>query len=183
MTAPKDAGGAPPLVDPHEVRRRAIWHDVRSVLAAAVTNVEYLGGAGIPQELIEVVREVEHEIRLAADVIEIVSANRDPQRKIELDLRALLWVARRANAPVSVDATTAPFAIRGQYPLLTALVDAIVAAAIPGKLVSVACAAASTCTLGNLDVERIDRAIAAARDLDLDVDVDRERGTLVLRRS
>lgn len=150
------------LADPEGRARRAIWHDVRSLLAAAVTNVEYLQSGELPAETREVVREVEHEIRLAADVIEVVTARRDHDRVVELDLRALLWVARRSGAPILVDATTAPFFVRGRHAELQALVDAILPTVATGRTASVTTEAADRCAVSPVDPERAGRL---ARDL------------------
>lgn len=171
-------------VDPIEVRRRAIWHDVRSVLAAATTNVEFVSASVLTDEQREVLVEIDHEIRLAADVIEIVSANRDEHRAIVLDLRALLWVARRSGAPIVVDATTAPFPVRGPYGALSALVEALASIAIPerpGAFVT----ARSTCRLSPVsdDSDAFARVRSTASALALDATLERgDEPTVVLIR-
>src|SRR5258708_25656939 len=119
--------------DPKEVQRRGLWHDVRSLLAAATTNVEYLSTlAGVPAEGIEVAREIENEIRLATGIIEMVSSERDPQTIVELDLRVVLWLTRTSGVRIVVDATLPPSIIRGPFGAVMKLSDGIVAAIAPG---------------------------------------------------
>ena len=112
-----------------EVHAQNVWHDVRSVLAAATTNVEYLSSIpGVSTEVAEVSREVEHELRLAASVIELATAQPAPGQFAEIDLRAMLWLARRAGGRVVVDASSPPFLLRGTYESIQMVTEAIVAA-------------------------------------------------------
>ncbi len=120
--------------DPEEIQRRALWHDVRSVLAAASTNVEYMATLpGMPEEAAEVAREVQNELRLATDVIALVSSMRDPDAIVELDFRAVIWLGRRTGNRILVDATVQPFLVRGRHASILALADAALEGVVPGR--------------------------------------------------
>ncbi len=121
-----------PRDDERHGQRRALWHDVRSVLGAVLANVEYVTAQELPATSRTALREVEHEVRLVADIVEIVSARRDPDATLELDLRALLWIARRSGGSIVVDATVTPFLVRGPFRVIEGLVQALGAAATGG---------------------------------------------------
>lgn len=118
--------------DPLWGARRDVWHDVRSVLAAACTNADYLVRmAGLSVASQEVAREIENEMLLATDVIDLVTSERAPDQRVELDLRAILWLLRPGSSRVVVDAALPPFPVRGRFRCVLAFADAITAAATP----------------------------------------------------
>jgi len=120
--------------DPIEVQRRGLWHDVRSLLAAATTNVEYMGTLpDMPREAVDVAREVQNELRLATDVIALVSSMRDPDAIVELDFRAIIWLGRRTGNRILVDATVAPFLVRGRHGSILTLADLALEAVVAGR--------------------------------------------------
>jgi hypothetical protein len=122
--------------DPLSGARRNVWHDVRSVLAAACTNADYLVRmADLPESAQEVAREIENEMLLATDVIDLVTSERAPDQRVELDLRAVLWLLRPGSSRVLVDAAQPPFPVSGRFRCILAFADAITAAATPhGKM-------------------------------------------------
>ena len=150
--------------------RRTLLHDLRGVIAAAGANVEYLREQGSPEHLSPVLDEIAHELRLVADAIALLG-ERDPDRRIELDLRALLWVAAREGARMRIDPTAPPFVVRGPAATVTAFVDALVPAVAPGahgELEVVVKGASSTCVVRGLDAgASLDAALARAHELGL----------------
>lgn len=154
---------------PDPTARRALWHDLRGVLAAAHANVEFIGAAAVPDELRPVLAEIEHELRLVSDVIGQLGA-RDENRTVDVDLRALLWFAARSGARTRIDPTARPFLVHGRACDVAALVDAIVAAVAPGAVGTLDTEQAG-CTVHGLDVDQAHGAVAAARAIGLDANV------------
>jgi hypothetical protein len=180
LAPPRGASPAGASDDEVEALRRALWHDVRSVLAAATTNVEYIGGlADMPGEAIEVVREIEHELRLAADVIDLVTARRDADRVVEIDVRALVWLARRSGGRIVVDVTGAPFPVRAPYARLLALTELLLACVPEGATAQMRVADG----LLQIDGADLDEAGFAALDLSsFGIDVAGTDAGIVIRR-
>ncbi|MBI2392153.1 MAG: hypothetical protein HYV09_21365 [Deltaproteobacteria bacterium] len=154
---------------PDPTARRALWHDLRGVLAAAHANVEFIGAAAIPEELRPVLEEIEHELRLVSDVIAQLGA-RDASRTVDVDLRALLWFAARSGARTRIDPTARPFLVHGRASDVAALVDAIVAAVAPGAVGTLDTEQA-TCTVHGLDGDAAHAAVAAAKAVGLGANV------------
>jgi hypothetical protein len=151
--------------------RRQLFHDLRGVIAAAHANVEYLREQGLPLELASVVDEISCELRLVADAISQLGTC-DPERHVELDLRALLWFAARHGARLRIDPTAPPFVVRGSAGALSALVEALGRAVAPGGHgtleVAVKQGARATCTVHGLDRgAALDRALELAKELSL----------------
>lgn len=150
--------------------RRQLFHDLRGVIAAAHANVEYLREQGLPEELGGVVDEISHELRLVADAITQLGS-RDPERQVELDLRALLWFAARQGARMRIDPTAAPFVVRGRAATVNELVDALGRAVAPGAhgvLEVVPKGARTSCTVQGLDAgPALDDAVRLAKELSL----------------
>jgi hypothetical protein len=156
--------------------QRQLFHDLRGVIAAANANVEYLREQGVSPALDPVCVEISHELRLVADVIALLGA-RDPERSVELDLRAMLWLAGRSgpsSAPVRIDPTAPPFPVRGRASVIGALVDGIVRAVAPGAHVSLAVFDdGSRCAVHGLELGRAsDGLIAVAEQLGLSPSLD-----------
>lgn len=150
--------------------RRQLFHDLRGVIAAAHANVEYLREQGMPDEVTSVIDEIAHELRLVADAITQLGA-RDPERQVELDLRALLWFAARQGARMRIDPTAPPFVVRGRAATVTAFTDALGRAVAPGghgTLEVVASKARTTCTVLGLDRgAALDESVKLAKELEL----------------
>ena len=107
---------------------RSLAHDLRSLLAAATTNLEYTESIeGMPPEAVEVVAEVRHELRLLADVLDVYAGAHASDRVVELDLRAPLWLAR-SRKRIIIDPTTPPWLVRGAFGAIQALASAILSA-------------------------------------------------------
>ncbi len=129
------SGGEPPDIPVEPALPAQLRHDLRGLIAAATTNIEYLRDLpDLPGEAPEVLVEIENVLRLAANVVEHAGPARDPRAVVEVDLRALFWIARRRGAAIVVDATLAPFTVRGSLSSLHALVDAIAGCAIEGSI-------------------------------------------------
>jgi hypothetical protein len=167
--------------------RRQLFHDLRGVIAAAHANVEYLREQGVSQELEPVCAEIAHELQLVADVIAQLGA-RDPDRRVELDLRAQLWLLARSGARVRIDPTAPPFVVRGTMVMLGALVDAIASAVAPGAHATLSVSSpqdsgqATTCAVDGLERGRAhETVVAIAAQLGLSPTV--EGGRLILRAS
>jgi hypothetical protein len=172
-TPPTSTSSRPKAIapaDPTEVQRRGLWHDVRSLLAAATTNAEYMATLpDMPTEAVEVAREVQNELRLATDIIALVSSMRDPDALVELDFRAVIWLGRRTGHRILVDATVAPFVVRGRHASILALADAALESVVPGKPARLDIDGDSLLVVG-LDPVRV-RAIADRPDEGLSVQV------------
>jgi hypothetical protein len=118
---PTDAteGDAPEL--PRAPQLSALGHDLRSLLAAATTNLEFVRvSEGLDGEPADILAEVDHELRLAADVIEFVTSSRPLDRVSAVDLRAAFWLARRSGGRVVVDAAAEPWPVRAHVAALLA---------------------------------------------------------------
>jgi hypothetical protein len=164
---------------PSHALTRQIGHDLRGLLAAATTNIEYIRELEkLPRDAVPVTHEIEHELRLAADVIELLASPHDPARAIEFDLRAFFWLARRAGGFITLDATMPPFPVRGPFAAIEELVTAIGAASFEGTTLEI--------EPGTMRLRGLDRAAAEAlarreHRLDLDLSV-RADGVLLLCR-
>jgi hypothetical protein len=101
-----------------------LGHDLRSLLAAATTNLEFVRvSEGLEGEPADILAEVDRELRLAADVLELVTSSRPPERVSAVDLRAAFWLARRVGGRVVVDAASEPFPIRANVAALLSWVS------------------------------------------------------------
>ncbi len=123
--APKGAnvsGEARPEL-PRAPELAGLGHDLRSLLAAATTNLEFVRvSEGLEGEPADILAEVDRELRLAADVLELVTSSRPAERVSAVDLRAAFWLARRVGGRVVVDAASEPFPIRVNVAALLAWV-------------------------------------------------------------
>jgi hypothetical protein len=122
--------GPPAEPDARELPRApqlsALGHDLRSLLAAATTNLEFVRvSEGLEGEPADILAEVDHELRLAADVIEFVTSSRSLDRVSAVDLRAAFWLARRAGGRVVVDAAAEPYPVRASVAPLLAWISAL----------------------------------------------------------
>lgn len=106
--------GAEPRPElPRAPELAGLGHDLRSLLAAATTNLEFVRvSEGLEGEPADILAEVDCELRLAADVLELVTSSRPLERVSAVDLRAAFWLARRVGGRVVVDAASEPFPIR-----------------------------------------------------------------------
>lgn len=146
--------------------RRQLFHDLRGVIAAANANVEFVREQGVAEELLPVIGEISHELRLVADVISQLG-QRDPDRVVELDLRALLWLSARSGARMRIDPTAPPFAVRGRASVIGSLVDALGRAVAPGAHATLE-VTAGACGVHGLDRgEALDEVLALATQLRL----------------
>ena len=164
---------------PSHTLTRQIGHDLRGLLAAATTNIEYLRELeGMPEVGIPVTHEIEHELRLAADVLELLASPHDPVRPIEIDLRGFFWLARRAGGFITLDATMPPFLVRGPFAAVEKLVAAIGAAASERTTLEID---DSSFRVLNLDPRAAEQIARGEHGLDLDFTL-RPDGALVLCR-
>lgn len=119
-------GEAEPYELPRAPQLSALGHDLRSLLAAATTNLEFVRvSEGLEGEPADILAEVDHELRLAADVIEFVTSSRALERVSAVDLRAAFWLARRAGGRVVVDAAAEPYPVRASVSALLAWISAL----------------------------------------------------------
>ena len=109
---------------------RPIAHDLRSLLAAALANAEYLRDLQEPGEAQDAANETVAELRLAADVLALLGAL-SLGRQAQIDLRAVLWLAQRCGAPLRVDPTGPPVEVRAELHALRAFASALESAADP----------------------------------------------------
>lgn len=160
--------------------QRQLLHDLRGVIAAANANVEYMREQGLEGELRAVADEITFELRLVADVISQMG-QRDPERVVELDLRALLWLAARSGAHMRIDPTAPPFLVQGRAGTIGALIDALGRAVAPGAHGTIAVdPAARSCKVSGLDQgDALSEAEKIAVELGLRAH--HEQGALVLR--
>lgn len=135
---------------------RALFHDVRGVLGAAASNVDFLRSRAAAPDVSPVLDEIAHELRLVADVIALAGASDD--RVVELDVRALLFFARGTRS-FAVDATHAPFVVRAHRSALVAFASEVVDAASRGAAVEVS---GGACLLHGLESNARDRLRNAA---------------------
>lgn len=89
---------------------RSVAHDLRGLIAAASSNIEFVRGHAIGEELALALVESGHELRIASDVVALLAAH--GERPLEVDVRAAVLVHRGAHA-TAVDATDPPFLLRG----------------------------------------------------------------------
>ena len=101
---------------------RSLAHDVRGVLAAAASNLEYVRAHEISTEVRSAVTESLHELRLVADVIALLATTEG--RAIEVDFRAALMLHRGAIA-LGIDATEPLFLVRAPPAAIHALASTI----------------------------------------------------------
>jgi hypothetical protein len=166
-----------PARQPTHALTRQIGHDLRGLLAAATTNIEYIRELPtLPRDALPVTHEIEHELRLAADVIELLASPHDPVRPIEIDLRGFFWLQRRSGGFITLDATMPPFVVRGPFAAIEELVAAIGAASSEDTALEI--------DGTSMRVRGLDRAAAEAlakkpHGLSLDVTL-RSDGVLVL---
>lgn len=172
-------GGVPDDAKPSHTLTRQIGHDLRGLLAAATTNIEYLRELeGMPEGAIPVTQEIEHELRLAADVLELLASPHDPVRPIEIDLRGFFWLARRNGGFITLDATMPPFLVRGPFASVERLVADIVAAASERTALEID---ESSLRVIGLEPPAANQIARGEHGLDLDLTV-RADGALVLCR-
>ncbi len=156
---------------------RALFHDVRGVLGAAASNIEFLRARDLGTEAAPVLDEVAHELRLVSDVIALVgSAVED--RVVEIDLRAALFV-QRASRPFSIDGTGAPFPVCASRRAILEFAAAMLDASSRGAGIRVS---DNGCTVHGLDRGALDglRAAAVVAESSLVATVEDE--ALILRR-
>ena len=149
----------------------ALFHDVRGVLAAASSNVEF-ARARAEGELQPVLAEIEHELRLVSDVIALTGSS-DPERVLEVDLRALLFFARDAR-PFAIDATQPPFLVTGKRSALASFAEAIIAATRRGGLDVIR----DACSVRGIDAALAEHLVCPDERVCSTV----EGGSLILRR-
>lgn len=154
---------------------RALLHDVRGVLGAASSNVEFLRAQHPEGE--PVLEEIAHELRLVADVIALTGAAED-ERVVELDLRALL-LFRRGESSFAIDATQPPFPLTASRRALSSFAAELVAAAPRGAGIEVT---ARGCTVYGLDPATAERLRGAGVLAEASIDATVESGSLILRR-
>jgi hypothetical protein len=150
---------------------RALFHDVRGVLAAASSNVEF-ARARAEGELQPVLEEVEHELRLVSDVIALTGSS-DEERVVEVDLRALLFVVRDTR-PFAIDATQPPFIIAGTRSALASFAESVIAATHRGGVD----VSRNACSVRGIDAALAERLVCPDERVCSTV----EGGSLILRR-
>ncbi len=123
---------------------RALAHDLRGVLAAASSNIEYARAHELPAELAEALVEAVHELRVAADVIALLGST--GERTLEVDLRAALML-HRGGDPLAVDATGAPFLVRGTSVQVGELARRVCTISLRGRTST----ESEKCTVGPVD--------------------------------
>jgi hypothetical protein len=96
---------------------RSLAHDLRGVIAAAASNIEFVRAQPIGDEIGVALTETAHELRVASDIVALLGAQ--PDRTLEIDLRAAI-LAFRGESALAVDATEPPFAARGTSTALAA---------------------------------------------------------------
>lgn len=131
---------------------RSLAHDLRGVIAAAASNVEFVRAHPLSDELAAALVESSNELRVASDVVALLGGSAQSDRALEVDLRAVVLVFRGEGA-LAVDATEAPFAMRGTPSALATAAQHLCAIASRGRVRIVG----DTCTLAPIDP-------AAARD-------------------
>jgi len=151
---------------------RALFHDVRGVLAAASSNVEFARAHAQSKELEPVLEEVANELRLISDVIALMGAV-DEERVVEVDVRALLFAARGAR-PFAIDASQPPFLISGKRSELTSFAAAVLDATPRGG----ADVARDGCTVRGIELALAERLVSPDERVSITV----EGGSLILRR-
>lgn len=155
---------------------RAFFHDVRGVLGAAASNVEFLR-ARESGERASVLAEIANELRLASDAIAL-AGSADDQRVLEVDARALFFVARGGRA-FAIDGTQPPFVMKGARGALLAFATLAVDSALRGAAVDVS---VRGCTVRGLETAALERVAAAAMSADRSLSAVTEGGVLVLCR-
>lgn len=132
---------------------RTLAHDVRGVIAAATSNIEFARQHELPEELSVALVESLRELRVAADVIALLGST--GERTLEVDLRAALMI-HRGSEPVAVDATQEPFLVRGTSVQIGELARHICAISLRGRTST----ESEKCTVGPVDPDGT-RAILA----------------------
>jgi len=155
---------------------RAFFHDVRGVLGAAASNVEFLR-AREAGETRSVLAEIANELRLASDAIALAGST-DDERVLEVDVRALFFVARGAR-PFAIDGTQEPFAIKGARGAIMAFARLAVDAALRDAGVDVSMRG---CTVRGLETAALERVAAAAMSADRSLSAVMEGSAVVLCR-
>jgi hypothetical protein len=155
----------------------SLFHDLRGILAAASSNVEFVRTREPASAVAPVLDEIAHELRLVADVIAIIGA--DDDRVLEVDLRALLLVARGARS-FAIDATTPPFPLRAHRSALSAFAAAMIDLSSRGAAIEVS---ADSCTVRGLNPDRILELCDAAALAEASTVATVEGGSLILRRN
>jgi hypothetical protein len=158
---------------------RALFHDVRGVLGAAASNIDFLRArlvtVSVGEEASPVLDEIAHELRLVSDVIALAGSADD--RVVELDLRAVLFFARGAR-PLAIDATHPPFIVRARRSELLAFASDAIAAASRDAAVVVS---EGACVLRGIESVAVDRLRSAEMLRAASVVATIEGGALVLR--
>ena len=156
---------------------RPIAHDLRSLLAAALANAEYLRDLQEPGETLDAANETVAELRLAADVLALLGAL-SLGRTAQIDLRAVLWVAQRCGAPLRVDPTGPPVEVRAELHALRAFATAIESVADAGVPLQVRSSGDALIVAG-LDPSRLKALRERMRSVPLAVVIDEHDGGAV----
>lgn len=125
---------------------RSLAHDLRGVIAAAASNIEFVRAHPLGDELGAALAETGNELRVASDVVAILGAHGD--RALEVDLRAAILVFRGTSA-LAVDATEPPFTAHGTADALAIAAQELCAVAPRGRARIVDL----TCILAPVDVD------------------------------
>jgi hypothetical protein len=149
---------------------RPIAHDLRSLLAAALANVEYLRDLQEPGESQDAANETVAELRLAADVLALLGAL-SLGRLAQIDLRAVLWLAQRCGAPLRVDPTGPPVEVRAELSALRAFATAVESVVDPGVPLQVR-STTEGLVLSPLDAPRIKALRERLRSVPTKVEID-----------
>jgi len=160
---------------------RPIAHDLRSLLAAALANAEYLRDLHEEEgEARDAANETVAELRLAADVLALLGAL-SLGRQAHIDLRAVLWVAQRCGAPLRLDPTGPPVEVRAELTALRAFASAIEAVADPGIPIQVR-STAEGLVFSGLDAPRVTALRERLRSVPTKVDlVEQSDGAVAVR--
>jgi signal transduction histidine kinase len=159
---------------------RPIAHDLRSLLAAALSNAEYLRDLHEEGEARDAANETVAEVRLAADVLALLGAL-SLGRLAQIDLRAVLWVAQRCGAPLRVDPTGPAVEVRAELSALRAFASAVEAVADPGIPIQVR-STAEGLVFSGLDAARVKALRERLRSVPTRVDlVEQDDGAVAVR--
>jgi hypothetical protein len=148
---------------------RTLAHDLRGVIAAAASNIEYARTQSLPEDVVAALNESANELRVASDVIALLGAQ--SERVLEIDLRAAILV-HRAESAIAVDATQAPFLLNATAGAIAALGKHLAALAPRGRLKT----EPAQCTLAPVDGVPATAVLSAAN-----LDGSLTDGTLSLR--
>jgi hypothetical protein len=177
------AGGEARQELPRAPELAGLGHDLRSLLAAATTNLEFVRvSEGLEGEPADILAEVDRELRLAADVLELVTSSRPLERVSAVDLRAAFWLARRVGGRVVVDAASEPFPVRANVAALLDWVSEL-ATSCPPRIGAQLVREAEELRIGPVDRAATMAFIDDARAEELGLVVELVDDVLVLRAS